>query len=373
MNILACEIHIGNGLESELERLGSLANSSLKVFWDLDSSIAPLLKLMGYEKCKQLYETKKCKYDKFELFYIPSKVFSIGWTNFYDVEQYFLDNVRPESLEETQELANRLSEALHKMGFKPSKLTSPIAIYEEQVMRCLVLPSGYDIPKEACEMAWKCSGKLWIECYQIGKWNNTYDYDIVSSFPSVAKDLIDFRDRYCEWFHADFYVSEAIYGYCEVEVSIDENIEVSPIIYETEDGKLETPTGTWHTYLTKAELDFIVKWNIGTWVILDGWWCIPKDKTIKPLQTVMNRLLSYKDSDNEVVESLAKRMSVGVYGKFGEEWQESFGPYFNPVWFAEISTQVRLEVAEFIYRYRLQRHVIHVSVDGVLLDKEVTL
>ncbi|GAH26694.1 unnamed protein product, partial [marine sediment metagenome] len=40
-------------------------------------------------------------------------------------------------------------------------------------------------------------------------------------------------------------------------------------------------------------------------------------------------------------------------------------------WFAEISTQVRLQVAQFIYEHKLQESLIHIGVDGVLLSKPV--
>ncbi len=33
----------------------------------------------------------------------------------------------------------------------------------------------------------------------------------------------------------------------------------------------------------------------------------------------INDLLAYKEHSNELVRELAKRISVGIYGKFGEE------------------------------------------------------
>ena len=197
-----------------------------------------------------------------------------------------------------------------------------------------------------------------------------YDYDIIASFPSIARNLIDVR--HCEWVKDWRYKALAIYGYCKGIVTIYPEVTVSPIIYQDEQGNLSTPTGTWKTYLTKGEIDFILKWQIGEFNIEDGWWAIPK-KEIKPLQIPMDRLLAYREDDDKLVRILAKRMSVGVYGKFGEEWSDRFGKHFCPCWFAEISTQVRLEVADFIYKHKLQENLIHIGVDGVLVDKEVKL
>ena len=203
-----------------------------------------------------------------------------------------------------------------------------------------------------------------------------YDYDIVASFPSIVRGLYDLR--HCYWNNSKELPYDAVYGYCECKVTIW--AEVSPIIYVDKDGRLTTPTGTWRTYLTLSEIEFIQKWDIGKVEIVDGWWAFEKkpaisnfDNEMYPFQVVVDRLLKFKDSENRLVAHLAKQMAVGVYGKFGEEHKEKFGKYFNPVYFAEISTRIRLEVAEFIYKHELQENLIHVSVDGILLDKEIKL
>ena len=122
-------------------------------------------------------------------------------------------------------------------------------------------------------------------------------------------------------------------------------VEISPILKEDEEGNLISFIGTCELYLTKGELDFIDKWKIGEYKILEGWWAIVKSNAPKPLAESLDKLLTYKQRTG-LQSALAKRMSVGLYGKFGEERKDEFGPYFNPVYFAEISTQVRLQVAE---------------------------
>lgn len=97
----------------------------------------------------------------------------------------------------------------------------------------------------------------------------------------------------------------------------------------------------------------------------------------KPLQEPMDKLLAYKERTG-LQSALAKRMSVGIYGKFLEERQDTFGPNFNPCYGAEISTQVRLKVAEWLYENGIgpggnegYQHLLHISVDGALLDAPV--
>jgi hypothetical protein len=73
-------------------------------------------------------------------------------------------------------------------------------------------------------------------------------------------------------------------------------------------------------------------------------------------------------------------MSVGAfYGKFGEEWAEEFGDYFNPVYFSEISTQVRLAVGDFLYSHGIgpgdnegYSKLLHIGVDGIMLTEQLS-
>lgn len=203
---------------------------------------------------------------------------------------------------------------------------------------------------------------------------SVFDYDLSSAFPSVAKELIDFRD--CKWVESPEYHPEAIYGYCKVEVTIYDWVMVSPILRETEEG-LISPIGTWEEYLTKGELDFITKWKIGEYKIIEGWWAMTNRKALrKPLKTAMEKLLTYK-ARGGLQALIAKRCSTGVYGKMGEEWQDEFGNYFCPVYFAEISSQTRLQVGDFLYSHgigpRNNDGLIHIGVDGVMMDKELDI
>ena len=349
----------------------------LKVCWDLDATVSSFLRLMGKVKCRQLKDTKRVKVFPYSLFYIPDKVFSITYgrlkANLYGLEQYFPELDEP-SVENVQLLGMGLLDELKKMGLKPTKLTSPVAIYEESILSKLDLPLAKDIPIEACEFAWRCSGRLWVEAHKLGMFK-CVDYDLSSAFPSVAKELADTRD--CQWIKSAEYQTRAIYGFVRCEVTIYDWVMVSPIIMDTEDA-LISPVGTWETYLTKGELDFITKWKIGEYKILEGWWAVTSRKAYRrPLKLAMEKLLAYKQG-SELQKLLAKRMSTGIYGKMGEEREEEFGPYFNPCYFAEISTQVRLQVADFLYSHGIgpednegYRSLIAIGVDGVMLDKPV--
>lgn len=354
------------------------SEAEYNICWNLDETVALVLKELTERQAEKLEETHKCYFPPYNIFYVPGTVFSANplyripkLPFLYGIDQYYPEaSIDAADMEEkywVRLLGIKLVKAVNSMGFYPTKLTSPAGIYDECVLSKLDLPTVYDMPKEAGEYAWYCSGKLWIDKYREGE---GWYYDLNSSFPNIAKNLID--TRHYEWVHRKDWGWTDYYGYAKCIVTINDNIKVSPIIQIDEEGNQTTPTGAWETYLTLEEIRFILDWQIGEVKILDGWWLTPRTGTITyPLKKPMEKLLAYKDSDDELVRRLAKRMSVGIYGKFGEEWNYRFAPHFNPVYFAEISTQVRLKVAEFIYKRGLQSNVLEVRVDGVLLDIEV--
>lgn len=364
----------GNDISQLIQCFSSLGEV-LNVAWSLDASVASLLTLLPERKLLKLHSTNRCYSPPFNIFYVAGKVFSCRAVtslapliNLYGLDQYFPDAPVPETLAETKQYGEKLLEALGTMNLEANKLTSPVSIYENCTMQYMNLPTVYDMPKEVALFALECSGKLWTEAYKIGYWNEAYDYDIDSSFPDVIKGLIDIR--YGRWHRTNTLYRTAYYSFFKCRVTIFDNVIVSPIIFTDKDGNLSTPTGTWNTYLTSKEIQFIYKYNIGRVDIEDGYVFIP-DRIMYPFKQQMEDLLEYKNNSNPLVRDLAKRMSVGVYGKFGEEYSDRFGNYFNPVWFAEISTNVRLEVARFIYDNKLHNDLIHISVDGVLLSNEV--
>jgi len=294
--------------------------------------------------------------------------------NIYGIAKYFRGRVqKPNDIDGVVSAGNEVIDALAEMGMFPTKLSSPIAIWEQCVLNHLDIPKYQSLSKNVCNRSWYCSGKTWIEAYKLGYWEKSYEYDISSAFPTVMKNLID--TRHCDIVESAEYQHRAVYGYCEGVVTIYDNVQVSPIIYELDDSGLSTRTGTWETMLTKKEIDCIRRWHIGEFKITAGSWLIPR-KLVRPFKIPMERILRYKQHDNPLIRDMAKAISVGAYGKLGETHPsetgyKAFGRHVMPVYFAEISTNPRLEVADFIYRNKLTDSLIHVSVDGFQSDEQL--
>lgn len=143
----------------------------IKVCWDLDGTVALILRLLGESVCRKLRETKRTSYGAFRLFYVPEKVFSVNHPaskmSLYGIEQYYPELSEEQDVEMVQKFGENLLKELKKMGMEPTKLTSPIAIYDECVMSKMDLPGVKDIPVKASEFAYRASARLWIESHQI--------------------------------------------------------------------------------------------------------------------------------------------------------------------------------------------------------------
>jgi len=367
----------------------------IKFTWDIDEFTAPILRAIGKDKALELYKHKKTFIKPYSIFYIPGKIFSIksihrNYTaKFYGIKVFFPEDAVPEDFSELYNYGLYLWEQLKKMGYRPTKLTSPIAVYQECVMKGLNMPGIDSMPERVAELAYSCSGRLWIEAHKLGHYNEIWDYDLKSAFPRIAQNMLD--TRLCDYIEDTNYCSNAEYGYIVGDVTIYDKVTLHPIIYDLT-GDLSSRVGTWPTTITKGQYDFIYRWKIGEVEIQEAHWVVPKRK-VRPLFTVMDRLLRLKDKGG-VIKHISSMQARGVYGKTGEEyknvkWQDikndsiygkdeegnliKFGPYCNPIWFAEASTQTSLEVADFIYRNKLVDNVIHIAVDGAMFDKKHVL
>ena len=116
---------------------------TIRICWDLDDTVSLFLRRMGHTVCATLQKKHRCHLAPFSIFYIAGKVFSVEHIpsrrrfNLYGIEQYFPELPEPDNVTEVQMLGEKLMYELGKMGLHPTKLTSPIAIYEECVMRKL--------------------------------------------------------------------------------------------------------------------------------------------------------------------------------------------------------------------------------------------
>lgn len=348
----------------------------LKMAFDLDVFITPILKMLGVTACRELANDK---HSYKGIFYIPAKVLRLEYgehkSYIYHLQQYFPDLLN-DDLQGIVNKTNEVLKALQSINMSSLALTSPIAIYEKQVLDRLNVPTIIDVPtgcEECITYAEECcrNSSEWVESFQVGHWNDgeVWQYDIASAFPYYASKLYDIR---YSTFTKSNELIPSTYGFLHGKVTIYENINVSPILYRDEKDSMISPVGSWDTYITLDKLNFIKKWGIGEFKLYDGWF-INFKAPVKPLEIPMQRLFNLRQQ-GDMVKSLVKRMAVGVAGKFLERHDDNtVGKYYNPIYAAQVRTQAMLQLAQFIYSNELQDSLVHVGVDSAMTTKRVIL
>lgn len=360
---------------------------AIGIFYNLNYAVAQLAKIceMRKEEGVKLLASGRLYFPPFGINYISNKFFSVKhgffkdapFASYADASQYDKSGeIKADDspayciarAKEAQDIGQRVYDTLVKIGLHPTTVVSPVSAYQKEVLSNLPLPTVDDMPAEVAEISYGCCHGNWVEAFARGHWGEktpAYDYDVVSAYPYWASQLLDVR--YGEWHNFPLFMPSAVYGFCRGTVTI--NKPFSPIIYGDESNY--TPVGTWECSLTKREIEFINRYELGEFQIKNGWWWVPR-KEVRPLKSAMERLFAYKESFSGFERDVAKRVMSGIYGKFLELRHSEFGPLFNSVWGAEIEANTRLQVGEFCMKAMEQGiDVIHIAVDGVTLSAPI--
>jgi hypothetical protein len=361
----------------DLNNLTIQYGNGMSAFWDLNASVTPIINQLPKYALKSLKDKGKCIWRDWDLFYIPSKIFSVcykGGKNFlfYNLSQYFPEVANPGD-DIAERCAEELEHALHIMGIWPNKLSSPAAIFQDYYGKHLSLPTYKDFMPDYTRMleyASECAGNEWNEVFKIGHFKSCYSYDRKSAYANEMINLLDNRPKYMRIVESAEYHEDADYGYCDCDIEIYDKTLIHPIFNIAHDGVISAKTGEWRGKLTKGQMDFIRRWDIGDYEINNGWWLTARTE-VKPLEQIVPRILKFKEHPNELVNYLAKTMLNGFAGKFNEEYKERVGDLYNPMWSAEIITRNAMNICAEIYKNKCWDKLIQVKVDEFKLTDQL--
>lgn len=380
--------------------LNSNSGHKLRVFWDIDSALANLFKLLPLSVVKELATTSRAKFCGYKLFYAPNSVFGIDnssyTANYYSLSRFFPeDHPAPSSLSETQALADSLMEALSSLGTpSPDRLASPVSVLMSSMRGKEVydsVPTITDTPDnalEAQEYAMRCNHRLWVSCYQIGSWgveegDELYTYDMTGAFPSEASKLLDVRQM--QHYKSTDYDTSAYYGFLRGRLTIDPDSPYAfchPFLFQPPSGLLTSATGPHpEDFYTLSEIRYLYRYNLGTFDLADAWYLKPYNGTSpsQPLKPIMSDLYSQR-SLSPLASSVAKNMANGLIGKLAEHRRSQdgkrtiYGDLFNPIYHAIITTEVRLRDFDFLVQNQITpEELVHIMVDGCRLTRYLPL
>lgn len=360
-----------------------------KVFYDLDASVAALLRLLEMQERdgRRLLGQKKLYSAPWRLTYYPGKFFSIDegfgvghpYANFTNAGQYtdvhYEEDYSPEytlsKAREAARIGQGAVEAFERLGLGSTAATSPISAFDKKHLSKLNIPTIDDIPEEAGEIAYGCVKGNWLEAWQLGYWEEAWDYDISGAYGAQLAKLLDLRRG--RWVRSTAEPEGAVYGFAHGELMTWADFH--PFILPSGGEMTYTPVGTWETCLTKQGMDFLDKYKLGIFRIYDAWWWIPEGQQYEFLKGVINWLWEKRKQAEGIDNTIVKRIMAGIWGRMlevrGTEEEPEFGPYFNPVYAAIVEDSTRMKVAGMC----LDQGVVplHVAVDGMITDKPLVL
>ncbi len=241
------------------------------------------------------------------------------------------------------------------------------------------MPSD-SLPPEVTKMAYDCLHAPWIEMLSQGYFNDVYDYDIDSAYPNEVAKLITVSEKTGEWIHSNDlrYLNSSAYGFAHAIIDLlPMPGGASPIRFRKKTGKLFSPYGTWTGYITKPEIDFIHRHDLGTVEILDGWWFVASEYIRPFLKTVEHLITMRRSAKDPVLKAISKSIAVRISGYFLQKFERiNFktkqhtwytGPLFHPVYACEVMTQTKIRLAEMALEVESKGgRILSLTVDGLV-------
>lgn len=363
--------------------LDSYPNST-KVFYDMDASVASLCRLLNFteEEARKLLSGKIHLETGYTLTYFPKTWFSIDYSrytvNFANMNQVgYLDSVSYSENETIEDSINKAKQArdcaievakcFQSLGLSTDKLASPIATFLGE-RKLDFIPTMDDCPDEVNQLARDAIKGQWFENYNIGYWDMAYDLDVNGSYCFELSKLPSVSPKQGIWQKSVVVPDLATLGIAKGYLYTQAPFH--PFIIKLGGDNNFTPTGKdIPTILTLQEIQFLKRWNLGTFTINEGHWFIPNPRNVPPYAGVMNWLWGKKANAQGRLRQIVTRLYSGLWGRSLMTLSDgSFGDMYNPIIGVTTETNSRLHVAEAC----LQNNLIPLAImaDGFVTDKE---
>jgi len=368
--------------------------NSHNFFYNLHFDVNAIIKYLPKENIVELNETLKTTYGKYDLFYIPRKIFRIICHNhvhkFYDIMQFFggslefnarkylglekyIDPIDRVILGSSRQYWNDNFEAIIKycindcvltkklgdilyhtlcnsIGLKPNAFTSEAGLTKEFVRTFTEIPDLLKVPIGAIKYAFYSYSGGRFEITKKGHLGECSLYDINSAYPYYIQDLIDITQGQWKWTR-DLH-ENADYGFYLVRVITKYN-KISPINITLPNNTLCYPMIDCHTYMTKLELLAYEKYI--DYEIIDGWEFFADSNARLPFKKYIEHVYSHKQKTpkDHYEYKTYKILMNGLYGTFYEKHKNKLedkirvGKLFNPIYASMITAGTRVQLWDY--------------------------
>jgi len=369
----------------------SSTQGSLRITWDLDQFLAPLFRLMPLPLLKLIVANDNgASYDGDTIFYALHKMARFRQAYYYGIKEFWPSaTLPPSSVQELQERADQLTEALDLLGMGDfQRIASPIAIFEQTELGRKTyagIPRDYEIPKSCIgllEYADRADRKEWISNYQVGHWDSLFDWDISACYSDQASRLSHLHDL--EYWRSNQLGSReqgAYFGFVKGRLWVDPDHEYqhcSPIMVKDIDGtsKQGNPAGWIDGCFSLAEVRFTEDSGLGGFIMEDGYFAKIQNGVSPrfPFKDIMDYLYQHRGW-TAMTESVVKAIGNQLVGKMIERlrWRgNTEGEIYNSVYHSLITTGGRVKVARFLLDNRVGKNeLVCAQTDGVRITKDI--
>jgi hypothetical protein len=355
--------------------------NSCKVVWNLFQLFSVLEALLPSDCTNKIIKEDRAWYKDYKIFSSSGKMLGIGYSrhlhdnfyaarvevNIYGLRQYFPDDPAP-NLDGLVQKSNELMQTIQELGWQTNSLSSSIAIYKNAVLDKEYIPTVYDLPdtpeaEGMIEYCYEAMCREWRTVYKVGHFTGAVDYDLRSGYPSIIRNFGNTSEATIKYSKK---LQRCDFGVCKGKLNLIKDYH--PIVNEYGQNVL----GEYPDIITTKQLGFIYHYGYGSFEMEDGFFINFNDPDDKPFFDMMIGLYQMREFGG-LKKTLAKNISVGIYGYQSQEYPEKYGDFFNPIYSLMTTTGCSLEVGKFIESNQLHSDLISVTVDGLVATKDVPI
>jgi len=384
-----------------------------RVFFSFGYDVNMILHDLSDDELEIILRGESVNYQGYRISYIPGKIFSVNGYKYYDCFSFFsisfirvvekllgkefvtpsliegkkarADDLKNWSIEKVIayndeeldlliQILNKLQLAFIEIGVNLTEWYGPGAVAKYWFKEHQVLPHEKHTPGSVLALNSAYYGGR-FEQLSLGKFQNVYEYDIHSAYPSVMVDMPNFLSwkpvkEFVDESYSLWYISFDL-RYCRKYDWKDESkqIEFMPLPVRATDGRICYPLvgKGWYWYPeVKVLLDYFpdakIIWHKGYIATTEG----------KPFAWV-KELYDYRQSIKTTGNLAEYAIKVGLNSLYGKTAQRvGSSPYFSLSWAGYITSATRAKLARAGYECGSE-NVIGFATDALFTTKSCNL
>ena len=332
---------------TSLEKISELALGKVCVFSEDQNNFNKIIKYLGEDIILEIASNRKAKKNGLTVSVQDNvgREFSFrqgnkfGW--FRNIPDIFEDDIDIKTMHLQYE---EILTGLRNNGFAINSLSSAPKMAQSFFHSNLrgFIPSMEELDRKHWERASYATKGGRMEAGKIGEFKNVYDYDMVSAYGSLLKDLPCISPYYMKWFSSKQYHPEADMAFCLCEINM-------PLLsdgfapFRMDIGNVFFPYGKFGTWLAKPEIDALLSLGIEIKIREGSFGKIIKD--FRPFEKITDDLWKLRNYPS--CYRVAKGMLSKGWGKFLSEYGGGkVSSLWNPIYAAHITSMARARLLE---------------------------